>query len=163
MRLFDCSLCLCQFDWKHIWKSDQRAAGLKPDHHFVIRRCMFRHLIVILYMYYSSPFSEPPSPWLSQADVEGMADGGTASTPTSVNRQSTLKMEADEALGTGATISSVLYANVNHPEWKTEFPGKFISFDELVSRLLKKFSPVYWTCNFSMCLPYQILTLCQSY
>jgi histone-lysine N-methyltransferase MLL3 len=33
-------------------------------------------------------------------------------------------MEADEALGSGATISSVLYANVNHPEWKKEFPGK---------------------------------------
>ena len=77
-------------------------------------------------MYYSSPFSEPPSPWLSQADVEGIAEGGTASTPTSVNRQSTMKMEADEALGNAATISSVLYANVNHPEWKSEFPGKFI-------------------------------------
>lgn len=34
-------------------------------------------------------------------------------------------MEADEALGPGATISSVLYANLNHPEWKTEYPGKF--------------------------------------
>lgn len=32
-------------------------------------------------------------------------------------------MEADEVLGTGATISMVLYANINHPEWKTEFPG----------------------------------------
>jgi len=87
---------------------------------------MFWQLIVILYIYYSSPFSEPPSPWLSQADVEGIADGGSASTPTSVNRQSTLKMEQDEALGNGATISSVLYANVNHPEWKSEFPGKSI-------------------------------------
>jgi histone-lysine N-methyltransferase MLL3 len=63
---------------------------------------------------------------LSQADVEGITDGGSASTPTSVNRQSTLKMEQDEALGNGATISSVLYANMNHPEWKSEFPGKFI-------------------------------------
>jgi hypothetical protein len=35
-------------------------------------------------------------------------------------------MEADEALGSNATISSVLYANMNHPEWKSEFPGKFI-------------------------------------
>jgi histone-lysine N-methyltransferase MLL3 len=60
---------------------------------------------------------------LSQADVEGIAEGGAASA-SSVNRQSTLKMEADEALGSGATISSVLYANVNHPEWKKEFPGK---------------------------------------
>jgi histone-lysine N-methyltransferase MLL3 len=35
-------------------------------------------------------------------------------------------MEQDEALGNGATISSVLYANITHPEWKSEFPGKFI-------------------------------------
>jgi histone-lysine N-methyltransferase MLL3 len=62
---------------------------------------------------------------LSQADVEGIAEGGAASTSgSSVNKQSTLKMEADEALGSSATISSVLYANVNHPEWKKEFPGK---------------------------------------
>lgn len=37
-------------------------------------------------------------------------------------------MEADEALGTGATISSVLYANINHPEWKTEYPGEALFF-----------------------------------
>lgn len=37
-------------------------------------------------------------------------------------------MEADEALGPGATISSVLYANINHPEWKTEYPGIFMLF-----------------------------------
>jgi len=42
----------------------------------------------------------------------------------SYNQKSNLKMEADEALGTAATISSVLYANINHPEWKTDFPGK---------------------------------------
>lgn len=32
-------------------------------------------------------------------------------------------MKADEALGGDATISAVLYANLNHPEWKTEFPN----------------------------------------
>jgi histone-lysine N-methyltransferase MLL3 len=64
---------------------------------------------------------------LSQAEVEGIGEAGTASAPaSSVNRQSTLKMEADEALGSSATISSVLYANVNHPEWKKEFPGKLV-------------------------------------
>lgn len=31
-------------------------------------------------------------------------------------------MESDEALGPKATISAVLYANLTHPEWKTEFP-----------------------------------------
>jgi hypothetical protein len=66
---------------------------------------------------------------LSQADVEGIAEGGAASaSASSGNRQSTLKMEADEALGSGATISSVLYANVNHPEWKKEFPGKWTTY-----------------------------------
>jgi histone-lysine N-methyltransferase MLL3 len=65
-----------------------------------------------------------------------MAEGGAASVPvSSVNRQSTLKMEADEALGSGATISSVLYANVNHPEWKKEFPGKL---SNAMSRVLEK-------------------------
>lgn len=31
-------------------------------------------------------------------------------------------MEADESLGPKATISAVLYANLTHPEWKSEFP-----------------------------------------
>lgn len=43
-------------------------------------------------------------------------------------------MEADEALGTGATISSVLYANINHPEWKTEYPA----WSERCKQILKK-------------------------
>lgn len=34
-------------------------------------------------------------------------------------------MEADEALGPKASISAVLYANLSHPEWKTEFPSMF--------------------------------------
>ncbi|PSN55752.1 hypothetical protein C0J52_04798 [Blattella germanica] len=69
--------------------------------------------------YSNSPFSEPPSPWLSQVDVDGMEGGSSSS---SGNRQSNQKMEADEALGSNATISSVLYANMKHPEWKKEFP-----------------------------------------
>lgn len=44
-------------------------------------------------------------------------------------------MEADEALGSGATISSVLYANLNHPEWKTEYPGIY-SFYYYYSELI---------------------------
>lgn len=43
-------------------------------------------------------------------------------------------MEADEALGANATISSVLYANINHPEWKTEFPA----WSERCKQILKK-------------------------
>lgn len=40
-------------------------------------------------------------------------------------RNNTERMEADELLGKGATISAVLYANINHPEWKKEYPGTY--------------------------------------
>ncbi|XP_047528678.1 histone-lysine N-methyltransferase 2C-like [Vanessa atalanta] len=43
--------------------------------------------------------------------------------PPSYNQRSADKMRADESLGSAATISAVLYANTNHPEWKTEFPN----------------------------------------
>ena len=72
---------------------------------------------------FSPAFSEPPSPWVNPDD-EGTSSAG--STTISYNQRSNLKMEADEALGPGATISSVLYANINHPEWKTEYPGIYI-------------------------------------
>ena len=65
---------------------------------------------------FSPAFSEPPSPWVNPDD-EGASSSG------SNQRGNSLKMEADEALGTGATMCSVLYANINHPEWKTEYPG----------------------------------------
>jgi hypothetical protein len=36
-------------------------------------------------------------------------------------------MEQDEHLGSNATMAAVLFANINHPEWKIEFPSeKFI-------------------------------------
>lgn len=38
------------------------------------------------------------------------------------------------ALGSAATISAVLYANTNHPEWKTEFPN----WVDRVKQILKK-------------------------
>lgn len=74
---------------------------------------------------YSSPqfspaFSEPPSPW---AD-DGEGNGGPHS---HYNQRNTLKMEADETLANNATISCVLYANINHPEWKKEYPSKFFT------------------------------------
>lgn len=45
-------------------------------------------------------------------------------TPT-YNQRTSLKMEADEALGPNATISAVLYANLTFPELKTDFPGNY--------------------------------------
>ncbi|XP_059056838.1 histone-lysine N-methyltransferase 2C-like [Achroia grisella] len=46
-----------------------------------------------------------------------------AAPPPSYNQRSADKMRADESLGSAATISAVLYANTNHPEWKTEYPN----------------------------------------
>lgn len=50
------------------------------------------------------------------------------------NQRSSDKMKADEGLGPGATISAVLYANMNHPEWKTEFK----SWSDRYKQIIKK-------------------------
>ena len=71
-----------------------------------------------------SQVSEPASPWLEETPLgvdQPQGSGGPAFTNS---RTTPMKMEADEALGLNATISSVLYANTNHPEWKKQFPGK---------------------------------------
>lgn len=36
--------------------------------------------------------------------------------------QATERWEEDEPLGERATKAAVLYANVNHPEWKKDYP-----------------------------------------
>lgn len=52
-------------------------------------------------------------------------------------------MEQDEHLGSNATMAAVLFANINHPEWKLEFQSENIfsqyrtsqtksNFDELI-------------------------------
>jgi len=68
-----------------------------------------------------SQVSEPPSPWLDEPPLS------VEPTTPSSHRSTPQKMEADEALGLQATISSVLYANTNHGEWKTQFPGMLIN------------------------------------
>lgn len=75
---------------------------------------------------YSSPqfspaFSEPPSPWVTVNESTDL-DAPPAAVPSTYNQRSSEKMKADEGLGSGATISAVLYANMNHPEWKTDYP-----------------------------------------
>lgn len=64
---------------------------------------------------FSPGFSEPPpSPWVPpEPDVES----------PSYSQRSILKWEADENLGCNATISAVLYANINHPELKGDYPN----------------------------------------
>lgn len=78
---------------------------------------------------YSSPsqfspaFSEPHSPWVQNSGGEDSLEGvGSQSSALNNNQRNSQKMEADEALGPKASISAVLYANLTHPEWKTEFP-----------------------------------------
>ncbi|EEC19910.1 hypothetical protein IscW_ISCW023204 [Ixodes scapularis] len=63
---------------------------------------------------YGSPqLSEPPpSPWM---DPE-------AELPSSGGQKNILKWESDEALGSGATISPVLYANLNCQNLRMEYP-----------------------------------------
>ncbi|ODN00515.1 Histone-lysine N-methyltransferase 2C, partial [Orchesella cincta] len=64
---------------------------------------------------FSPAFSEPPSPWPAQTEVD-------SDQPSSYNQRSNMqKWEADEALGPNATISCVLYANINHPELKRDY------------------------------------------
>lgn len=63
---------------------------------------------------------------------EGNAPASNAT--ISYNQRTNQKMETDEALGVNATISSVLYANINHPEWKTEYPA----WSERCKQILKK-------------------------
>ncbi len=42
----------------------------------------------------------------------------------SYNKRNIMKWEKDEPLGDLATISPVLYCNVQHPELKTNYPGQ---------------------------------------
>lgn len=82
---------------------------------------------------FSPAFSEPPSPWVSVNDG-GDLDSAGSIVPSTYNQRSSEKMKADEGLGNGATISAVLYANVNHPEWKTEFP----TWNDRYKQIIKK-------------------------
>lgn len=83
--------------------------------------------------YYSSPsqfspaFSEPPSPWV-QDDSAAIDNVCTVPATSAYNQKNAKKAEEDENLGENATISMVLFANLNHPELKTEFPGMFYNF-----------------------------------
>ncbi|CAH1176242.1 unnamed protein product [Phaedon cochleariae] len=70
---------------------------------------------------FSPAFSEPPSPWVGVSDAPEI-DSTNVGVPSTYNQRSSEKMKADESLGNAATISAVLYANMNHPEWKKEFP-----------------------------------------
>jgi hypothetical protein len=75
---------------------------------------------------FSPAFSEPPSPWVNPEDESSTPASGT--TAITYNQRTSIKMEADETLGSGATTASVLYANMNHPEWKNDYPSNYFDF-----------------------------------
>ncbi|KAK9512092.1 hypothetical protein O3M35_000594 [Rhynocoris fuscipes] len=76
---------------------------------------------------YHSEYSNSP-----QFSPEGSPWNGDDS--NSCNARTSVKMEADEPLGTNSTISPVLYANLNHPELRAEYP----SWNERFKQILKK-------------------------
>lgn len=49
-----------------------------------------------------------------------------AASTTSEHTNLMERTREDELLGTNATMSNVLYCNVNHPDLKQQFPGKKI-------------------------------------
>lgn len=107
--------------------------------HFYIAAFIFfkKNILIIWFLNCSSPqfspaFSEPPSPWVS-VDPEDVSNPSSVVVPT-YNQRSADKMKADEGLGTGATISAVLYANITHPEWKTEYPN----WNDRYKQIIKK-------------------------
>lgn len=71
---------------------------------------------------FSPAFTESPSAWVGVTETPEI-DSTNVGVPSTYNQRSSEKMKADESLGNGATISAVLYANINHPEWKKEFPN----------------------------------------
>jgi hypothetical protein len=53
----------------------------------------------------------------------------------------------DELLGTGATMSNVLYCNVNHPDLKQQFPGKKMPSDFLFFFFCCILKPIHFSLS----------------
>ena len=77
-----------------------------------------------------------PQPGMMQGPQQGMGPGnpqqqgqqqpGQSTTPTPQSNTQSVhfqKWEADEPLGDQATIAMILYANINNPSLKTEYPN----------------------------------------
>ncbi|XP_071942048.1 histone-lysine N-methyltransferase 2C-like isoform X2 [Antedon mediterranea] len=80
---------------------------------------------------FSPDFTAPPSPWPSgEAETEGM----------SYTQKAIKKWEKDEHLGNMATISPVLYANMNYPDLKKDFPD-WPSRAKQIQKLWRKVTP----------------------
>lgn len=61
------------------------------------------------------------------------ADGDDDESDSGNSRRKILKWECDEELGANATISAILYCNMNHIELRTQFP----EWNERVKRIAK--------------------------
>ena len=87
---------------------------------------------------FSPDFAEPQSPWPSGPTGDGREPGDDSH--LSYNQRNVKKWEKDEPLGPLATSSPVLYANLEHPNLKTDYPGKgnirWDSFGNLESSFL---------------------------
>lgn len=83
---------------------------------------------------FSPAFSEPPSPWVNINEGTPDIDSTNVGVPSTYNQRSSEKMKVDEGLGNGATISAVLYANTNHPEWKTEYPNWSDRYKQIIKK-----------------------------
>ncbi|KAL3280233.1 hypothetical protein HHI36_017729 [Cryptolaemus montrouzieri] len=83
---------------------------------------------------FSPAFSESANTWVSPASDPNEMDASTTSNVSTYNQRSSEKMKADEGLGNGATISAVLYANINHPEWKTEYPNWSDRYKQMIKK-----------------------------
>lgn len=79
--------------------------------------------------FFSPDHCEPESPWASSSAT---TTPSTPTTPTtegegdglSYNQRSLQRWEKDEELGELSTISPVLYANMNFPNLKQDYPGR---------------------------------------
>ena len=79
--------------------------------------------------FFSPDHCEPESPWASSSAA---TTPSTPTTPTtegegdglSYNQRSLQRWEKDEELGELPTISPVLYANMNFPNLKQDYPGR---------------------------------------
>ncbi|NWX93721.1 KMT2D methyltransferase, partial [Nothoprocta pentlandii] len=92
--------------------------------------------------FFSPEHCEPESPWASSSAA---TTPSTPTTPTtegegdglSYNQRSLQRWEKDEELGELSTISPVLYANMNFPNLKQDYPGKRLPQPDRCKQIMK--------------------------
>ncbi|XP_066300292.1 histone-lysine N-methyltransferase 2C-like isoform X1 [Branchiostoma lanceolatum] len=90
-----------------------------------------------------SPFSptfEPPSPWPAGGGPPPDGEQGSTAEGMTRNQFNVIKWEKEEQLGDDATISAVLYANMQHPELKEQYPD-WPTRAKAIAKLWRKVTP----------------------